>query len=181
MNSDIFKYLIFPIILFGAALAIVFWAALPLYYDAKAAIDIKKQNESNLSDRLKLTANLGQLIGQYNNRLNDVASFSKSIPDGQNIPELLVNLETLASENGLIFSGVNFKPKDLKAVGIKTLIMEMKLKGSYPALKNYLEAMEKSLRIFDVISISFAGVAPGQIGAKIDNLEFNLLVNTYYY
>ena len=181
MNSNIFKYLILPIILFFAALVIGFWILWPLYGDVTSALDLKKQNQDNLTEREKLTANLERLISQYNERSTDVASLNKAIPSDQNIPELLVNLEAIASENNLIFGGVNFKSKDLKAKGVKTLVMEIKVKGSYPAFKNYLKSMEKSLRIFDVISVSFSGVGPGQIGAKIDNLEFNLIVNTYFY
>ena len=58
--------------------------------------------------------------------------------------------------------------------------MEIKVKGSYPNFKNYLENLEKSLRIFDVISVSFTGIGPGQSSINLNNLEFNLLVNTYY-
>ncbi len=181
MSANLFKYLILPFILFFAALAIGFWILWPLYGDIKANLDLKSQNQENLAQREKLTENLERLISQYNERAGDIASLDKAVPNGQNVPELLINLEAIASENGLIFSGVNFKPKDLKAKGIKTLVAEMKVKGSYPNFLNYLKAMEKSLRIFDVVSVSFAGVGPGQVGAKLDNLEFNLIVNTYYY
>lgn len=181
MNSNLFKYLILPFILFFAALAIDFWILWPLYGDIQAAFDLKKQNQDNLTQRKKLTENLQRLISQYNEREKDIASLNKAVPSGQNVHELLVNLEAIASESGLIFEGVNFKPKDLNAQGIKTLIAEIKVKGSYLAFLNYLKALEKSLRIFDVTSVSFSGVSPGQIGAKLDNLEFNLIVNTYYY
>ena len=177
---NLFKYLVLPIILFIAAAAIIFWVLLPLWHSTQAALELKKENENNLAQREKLTANLERLIGQYSERASDLTSFSKAIPVGQNIPELLINLEALASENGLIFSGVNFKPKDLKAPGIKTLIMGIKVKGSYPAFQNYLKGMEKSLRLFDVTSISFNGVVPGQVNINLNNLEFNLSVNTYY-
>jgi len=177
---NLFKYLILPLILFIAAAAIIFWVLLPLWHSTQAALELKKGNENNLAQRKQLAANLERLIGQYNERASDLTSFSKAIPVGQNIPELLINLEALASENGLIFSGVNFKPEDLKAPGIKTLIMEIKVKGSYPAFQNYLKGMEKSLRLFDVTSISFNGIAPGQVNVNLNNLEFNLLVNTYY-
>lgn len=177
---NLFKYLVLPLILFIAAVAIIFWILLPLWASTQAALELKKENENNLAQREKLTANLERLIGQYNERANDLASFSKAIPAGQNIPELLINLEALASENGLIFSGVSFKPKDFKASNVKTLIMEIKVKGSYSAFQNYLKAMEKSLRFFDVTSISFNGVAPGQANVNLNNLEFNLSVNTYY-
>lgn len=178
---NLFKYLILPVILFFAALAIGYFVLWPLYDDTQAALELQKQNQDNLAQRKKLTENLESLISQYNERGGDIASLNKAIPSGQNIPELLVNLEAIASESGLIFGSVNFKPKDFKAQGIKTLVSEIKVKGSYPAFLNYLKALEKSLRIFDVISVSFAGVSPGQVGAKLDNLEFNLIVNTYYY
>ncbi len=181
MNTNLFKYLILPFILFFTALAIGFWVLWPLYGDVRGALELKKQNQDNLSSRKKLTENLERLISQYNERSSDIASLNKAVPSGQNVPELLVNLEALASESGLIFESVNFKPKDLKAKGIKTLIAEIKVKGSYPAFLSYLRALEKSLRIFDVINVSFSGISPGQIGAKIDSLEFNLIVNTYYY
>jgi len=177
---NLFKYLVLPIILLIAAAAIIFWLLLPLWHSTQAALELKKDNENNLAQREKLAANLEYLISQYNERANDLASFSKAITVGQNIPELLINLEALASENSLIFSGVNFKPKDLKAPNIKTLVMEVKVKGSFPAFQNYLKAMEKSLRLFDVTSISFNGIAPGQTNINLNNLEFNLSVNTYY-
>jgi len=177
---NLFKYLVLPLILFIAAAAIIFWVLLPLWQSTQAALELKKENENNLAQREKLAANLEHLIGQYNERASDLTSFSKAIPVGKNIPELLINLEALASENGLIFSGVNFKPEDLKAPNVKTLIMEVKVKGSYPAFQNYLKAVEKSLRLFDVTSVSFSGVAPGQGNANPNNLDFNLLINTYY-
>lgn len=178
--SNIFKYLILPIVLFFSALALVLWVLLPMYNDIGAATEVKKQNEDNLKDRIELSANLERLVNQYNERLTGIESFSKVIPEGQNIPELLVGLEDMASGSGLAFASVNFKTKDLKVPGFKTLVMEIKVKGSYPNFKNYLQNLEKSLRIFDVMSVSFSGIGPGQIGANLNNLEFNLLVNTYY-
>jgi Tfp pilus assembly protein PilO len=185
MSTNIFKYVILPLILFLAVLAIGFWVLMPLYGYVKAALDVKSQNEANLAQRRTLTANLERLVSQYNERSADVTSFNKAVPAGQNIPEILINLEAMASENGLVFSGVNFKQKDFKPGGIKTgdiktLMLDMGLKGSYLAFQNYLKAMEKSLRIFDVTGISFTGVAPGQLGARTDNLEFNLKINTYF-
>ena len=181
MHLNLFKYFILPFILFFAAIAVGFWVLWPLYGDIQSAILLREQNRDNLIQRKKLTENLERLISQYNERSSDISSLSKAIPNGQNVPELLVNLEAIASESGLVFKGVNFKPKDLKAPGIKTLIAEIRVTGSYPDFLNYLKAMEKSLRIFDVANISFSGVSPGQTSARTDNLNFNLTVNTYYY
>jgi len=176
---NLFKYFIFPVVLFFVVVAIAFWVLLPLWNSAQSAIELKNNNADNLTQRKILTANLESLIGQYNAKAGDFNSFSKTVPVGSNVPELLINLEAIASENGLIFSGVNFKP-DTKTAGIRTLTMEIRVKGSYPAFKNYIKAMEQSLRLFDVTSISFGGIAPGQTNTNPNNLEFNLIVNTYY-
>lgn len=181
MNGDFFKYLILPLGLFLASIAVIFWVLLPLYQDTQAALAVKAQNLENLAQRQKLTANLAGLIEQYNGRAADIANFNKVIPSGQNIPELLANLEALAIENNLFLSGVEFKPKDLRVITtIKPLVIELKVVGSYPSFQGYLRAVEKNLRFFDAAAISFSGVAPGQTGAKIDQLEFNVTINTYF-
>lgn len=177
---NIFKYFVVPIILFFSALASGYWVLWPIYNDVKVALELKKQNENNLSDRLLLSANLERLVNQYNERFTDIETFSKVVPEGENIPELLVGLEDLASRSGLAFISVNFKTEDFKTSEFKTLIMEIKVKGSYLAFKNYLQSLEKSLRIFDVTLVSFTGVGPGQINVNLNNLDFNLLVKTYY-
>lgn len=178
--SNIFKYVILPLVLFLAAGAIFFWVLSPLWDGARAALAVKQENENNLAQRKKLAADLNHLIGQYNERVNDFASLSKAVPAGQNIPEILVALEDLASESGLTFSGVDFKPKDSKVADINTLSMNIRLKGSYPAFQKYIGAMEKSLRLFNVTNVSFNGISPGQAQANPNSLDFNLLVNTYY-
>jgi Tfp pilus assembly protein PilO len=178
--QNLFKYFILPIFLLFAVAAFTFWVLLPVWNSTQTALELKNGNAGNLLQRKQLTASLEKLISQYSERTADFNYFSKTIPTGQDIPGLLVSLEALASENGMIFSGVNFKPKDLKAPGVKILTMEIKTRGSYPAFQNYLRAMEKSLRLFDVVSVSFSGIAPGQAGSNANNLEFNLIVNTYY-
>ncbi|KKS44821.1 hypothetical protein A2567_00395 [Candidatus Azambacteria bacterium RIFOXYD1_FULL_42_11] len=177
---NIFKYLILPLILFLTAIAVIFWVLMPLWGDIQMALDLKKQSRENLSERQKLTASIEKLIDQYNARSNDVAIFDAAIPKGQNAPELLINLEAMASETGLNFVSVDFKPKSFKAGGLNILEMNVKLKGSYPALFKYLKALEKSLRIFDVSRISFTGIAPGQGGANPNNLDFSLTIDTYF-
>ncbi|MBI4919744.1 type 4a pilus biogenesis protein PilO [Candidatus Azambacteria bacterium] len=178
--SNLLKYIVVPLGLFFVAIAAIFWILLPLWNNIQSALELKKANAENLAQREKLAANLRHLIGQYNERASDFVSFSQAVPAGQNIPELLVNLEAAASENGLIFSGVDFKPQDSTSLKIKVLKMDIKLKGSYPNFQNYVKALEKSLRLFDVAAISFNGIRPGEINVNPNNLEFNLSVNTYY-
>jgi len=178
--SNLLKHLVLPAVLFAAALAIFFWLVMPLWDGIEPAMAMKKENEANLEQRRQIAANLGKLVNQYNARSGELASFEKAIPAGENIPELLVMLEALASENGMIFSGVEFKPQSATVVGAKVLAMEISLKGSYTAFQQYLNALEKSLRLFDVSKVSFKGIAPGATQANPNATEFSISVNTYY-
>lgn len=178
--QNLFKYFIIPIILLVAVVMFALQVILPIWDNAQAALALKNGNAENLAQRKQLTASMEKLISQYSGRTADFNYFSKAVPVGQDIPGLLVSLEALASENDVVFSSVNFKPKDSNSPNVKVLGMDIKVKGSYPAFQNYISAMEKSLRLFDVASISFSGIAPGQTGTNPNSLDFTLSVNTYY-
>ncbi len=178
--SNLFKYILLPLILLAVAIYAVFWVILPLWGDTASARDLLAQNQDNLKQREELAANLARLISQYNERSVDLSSFGKAIPTGQSTAELLVNLEAIASANSMNFAGVDFKPYDLKNPKLKAVEMDIKLKGSYPNFQNYLKAMETSLRLFDVLSVSFNGIKPGETSVQQDKLDFNLTVIAYY-
>ncbi|MDP2638855.1 MAG: type 4a pilus biogenesis protein PilO [Candidatus Azambacteria bacterium] len=178
--SNLFKYFIFPIILFIIVSALAYWVLLPLWNDTQIALELRRESKANLVQRKELTANLENLVNQYNKRIGDVNSAGQAIPVGENIPDLLIMLEALASENGLILVNVDFKTKEPGSPGIKILTMEVQVTGSYSAFQNYLKAAEKSLRLFDVMKVSFNGISPGATQANANELKFNLSIDTYY-
>src|SRR3989344_3726430 len=52
--------------------------------------------------------------------------------------------------------------------------------GELTSFEQYLNALEKSLRLFDVSKVSFRGIAPGATQANPNATEFSISVNTYY-
>lgn len=181
MSANFLKYVILPIILLFAVLIMIFKVLVPLYGLINNAVEAVEQNKINLAERKKVAINLEKLLGQYNERATEITSFNKAVPVGQSVAEAIINLEALASENGLVFLESSFKSKDSTGVGgIKTLIANIRVKGSYTAFKNYLKSLEKNLRIVDIIKISFSSEISAQAGYTTDNVTFDLTANTYY-
>jgi len=114
------------------------------------------------------------------------------LPQRQEIPELIVQLEALASENGLILESLDIKEKkratetnEKKAAvssqissQINILEISLALSGSYPAFKGFLEALEYNVRIMDVQKIEFSFKKGQEEGAAF--LGFNLDLLVYY-
>lgn len=63
------------------------------------------------------------------------------------------------------------------AKSYRTLLVNLKLTGSYNSFKNYLMAVEKNLRLMDVTSFTFSSQAGGE---TIGSFSFDVKINVYY-
>jgi len=111
-----------------------------------------------------------------------------ALPSGEDEAGLLVQLEALSSQNGLILNSVNFSSSEVGAVSAasetaptspaKELKVELVLAGDFPEFRNFLQAAEKNLRLLDLVSASFSSEQGTGEGAWRD--EFNVDLKTYY-
>jgi Tfp pilus assembly protein PilO len=99
----------------------------------------------------------------------DRALVASALPSGLDLPNLLVRLEDIISSSGLVSEAI-----DVKEGGLVNIIVL----GNYESLKVFLKALEQSLRIFDVESISFAAPTLSE-GGGVD-FRFSLSMKTYY-
>jgi hypothetical protein len=101
----------------------------------------------------------------------------RSFPEGPGAPDLVVLLETLAQKNGVLLRnvdaavrGIPQRPRSNQPVsggvaarvdsagsGIKEIPLTMSVTGTYDSFKSFLQDLERSIRIIDVVSISFSG------------------------
>lgn len=80
------------------------------------------------------------------------------VPETPDIPGLLVQMDELASRNGLVLVGVDAVPVESVGndAGIGKVSVTVNLDGgSYPQFLRYLYDVERSLRIIDPRTISF--------------------------
>jgi Tfp pilus assembly protein PilO len=186
-KANIIKIVIIIIALLVIILILTF-VAYPFYQKASATnqqIKIKRQEEGALKQRLE---DLKELEKNYDGAKDKAKMAVLALPTEEQIPELLVQLENIASENAMVFleisPGEKIKggkktetatiPKTTPGGIYQELPMTIKISGSFANLNAYLKSIENNIRILDVDSISIEK----NIEAK--SLDIDLAIRAYF-
>ena len=139
------------------------------------AINERQELYDSRSATLKKIQDLNQ---EYQQRAADIARISSVLPSKKSLAEIISAIDKLSTQNGLqiISAVVVGQPSGGQIGAYNFLPIEIAMNGSYIGLVNFLQAVEKNLRIIDIISIDAAA-------ASADNsnlLNFSVKGNTYY-
>lgn len=152
--------------------------------------DIKIQKET-LLEKQDFLAKLETLKKDYQENKDIVEKVDYILPSGKDEPNLIVQLEALAIEGGLVLEGFEIIPSQEgiigKAQGVrvqaesdskkyKSLTVTLKLVGDYSSLKKFLGEVENNVRLMDVESIDFSP----QSGLDFQFFNFDISLKTYY-
>lgn len=173
---------IFLIIVLALALLwyFLFWPALRQTLQGRKDLTSWEQKLAQAQESKK---KLDDLKIKYQTVQDEESRILQAVPPSKDIPGLLVQMEALASQNGLILSSLNFVyPESESGVrasiieieeaegygsgtaesggvslpaGVKVLSVTLSLNGDYNSLKNFLRAVENNLRLTDVSKINF--------------------------
>ena len=190
------------------ALGLVLWFLVwPAYQSALLARADSATWQKKLSDAKDAKQKLDELQQKYQTYQEQEDRILTAIPNGEDVPGLLVQLEALASQNGLVLNSLNFIYPNTQSgaraaaaadstggnaeaavasgasgsslpTGVSLLSVVLNLNGNYAALKNFLTAIENNLRLTDVYAISFEE-AGGAIQAGGLN-KVSVSLNVYY-
>lgn len=139
---------ILPVILILVFILIFYFLSWPAYQQIQNTKKLIKIKQDAL-DTLQMLKELPALD-----------KIDKILPDNPKIPELLVQLESLAQTHGMILKSIDFNKDELTA--------KMQIAGTYQNFKKYLKAVENNLRLLDITNLSF------------ENNDFNLTIKSYY-
>ncbi|MBI2454377.1 MAG: type 4a pilus biogenesis protein PilO [Parcubacteria group bacterium] len=192
------KRLITNTVVYAALVLAVWFVAMPVWSSFRVEtkeIALKKQT---IALEKQVIAKLNSVSQVLNSQKDNVSRLEQAIPGDELKPELLSIMENLASQNGLALLTIGVKtptsednaraaPRtgEVKSAGsIKTLEVDLQVSGTYSSFKNWLEAIEKNLRITDVSGISFAieekKNAEGEVISAIDPvIDYTVSMNTY--
>ena len=143
--------------------------------------------QKKLSETQDLSKKLETLRKKYNSMITESEKIAQAIPLKEDLPGLLVQLEELTSQNGLILDNVNFSTEaaDTRktAASVKSLAVNLSLSGGQTSFKDFLKAIENNLRIMDVSSFSIKGQtsfesAVSGPGASSEGFKLSLI--TYF-
>ncbi len=145
--------------------------------------------QTKLEQANDLSRKLGILQQEYSANEEEMNKIKTAVPMNEDTPALLVQLEALASQNGLILNSVNFltpenqKKNNAQAIpsaAVKTTRVDLSLSGSYGSFKNFIKAVENNLRIMDINFIGL-GSQETSVSAGLGLTDFKVSMNVYYH
>lgn len=163
------RRLIIIIVCFIAALGTVLIFVRPEYQklqEFKKTIEFKQNELASKAEYYSAVQKIAADLESYQAELNKISS---SFPAEPFLPALFYYLGQKASQSGLILEKIEFG-------GTEEISISLQLTGSYSSLKNFLLAIEKSVKLIQVQNISFS--APGD-SQKL--FSFNLNIQTHSY
>ena len=191
-----------------AIAGVVLFLVLPGYDSLNSDRTTISDRQMQLNSLNKFSENLRTLTQKYNIDPGQFDVFLAALPQQEDLPKLLKNLESLAAGNNLIMNSVEFKEADQKiaqpkvtneisdtgngatpapvvpsttAPPYKTAAIRLSLSGTYSSLKNYLQAVEGNDRLMDITSVSYSSAEPvdGQ-GNNLPSSIFSIKLNVYH-
>lgn len=148
----------------------------------QSAMEAKKDlnnAQADLENKQSELSDLKTLNEKLTNMRVEIDDVKKVVPQGPDIPELLVNLEAIASRSLMTFNSVTVSEAGrstsaaegtaVSPTGVQNLSISVSVTGEYNNLKVYLDSLEKNIRLLDVQSVSM-----GSEGS------YNLTMNAYY-
>ncbi len=171
-----------PVILVMVSIALFFFFIVPRYEGIK---DIQERivplNEA-LSNSKKIQAVRDGLLSSYNNIAEaDLDRLQKILPDHVDNVRLILEVDRIASRNNMILQNVvtrgSFRDEQNTLGPNDSLFGKLRINfsiaGRYDSLVNFLSELEQSLRVVDVVALSFSR-------GEGDFYEYEIEVDTYW-
>lgn len=162
--------LIISILLLVAGIAVLFFWGRTLWQDIQKFQTEKNAYESVITRLNQLKKTRDSLVTSYNSiPSSDLQRIKSFLPDTANAGSLVVQMANSTNESGLLLKNINVNTsKDNPSEAALTLSVS----GSYHNFIGFLRNLEKSLRLIDVVKLSFSS-------SKEDFYDFNLEAKAY--
>jgi len=178
-----FKALISLFLIAGAAL-IFFTESKNYFAEVK---NLRKQVSSyneTINTAKKVRSSIDKTLGEYNSIFQEnVDRINKMVPSGNESMKLIVQIDDMMRKKGLTLKAIDTKntasqnsASDSQSKNRKTaesVFLSIDAQGSYESFRSFIEELEKSLRLIDVISVEINPV--GQ-----DNYSFSIEAVSYW-
>jgi len=141
------------------------------------------QQKQMFSEKQDLLAKMEKLSQHYEENQENLEKANYILPSGQDLPNLIVQLEALAFSKGLTLEGIEFSTTgdnssqdEIQKLDYKILNINLKLVSDYPSFENFLKTLEENMRLMDIVSIDFSS----QSEEAFQTFDFDLNLKTYY-
>ena len=194
---------IISLISFIVSLILIFVFVFPLFSSAREIYSDLNQKRQEIEKLKELSSKIGKIEQDYDSISEAIEKVLLALPEEKDLPQLLVQFEKIAVNNGLLLESIEFGEiskkeesdfirsiEDYETLNQSKKMLStfpnssvlLKVVGSYSAFKNYISALEKNVRSMDIYSIQFSFSESGMRSLFSDSgiFEFNLGINVYY-
>ncbi len=171
---------ILSIILILAAVGGFVGFVMPTYNEAREIKQQKDKYEEVLANARLLAEKRDSLLEIYNSiDPSDLERLERMLPDNPDNVKLILEIDALARSQGLTLQNVKIgQPEEQRnrtaVADIGTLTLDFSTSGPYPGYVNFINALEKNLRIMNVRKISF--IAPDDRSSY----QYQTSIETYW-
>lgn len=172
-----------PILFLGIAGAIFFLYINPTYAGLQGVLAEQAQYDAALSRSRELQDVRDQLLSRYNTfPQDDLARLQKLVPDHVDNVRLILDFDSMATKYGMRVRNVVIEAPSERGsrdqlgpddTPYESVILSFNVSGSYDTFRQYLGDLEKSLRLVDVVGLSFTSNETGIY-------EFTFHIKTYW-
>ncbi|MDB5255136.1 MAG: hypothetical protein JWL92_512 [Candidatus Nomurabacteria bacterium] len=190
---------VFLLLLIAASVGIFIVVIVPRYGVIKAdRADIVTYN-ANLATAQQLQQSRNTLIAQYNNIPKaDIDSIKTLLPDSVDNIRLIIQLDSLATKNGLSsLRNVDYNPMQAATTTTTTdsprttdavaaqrpygeFVITFETVGQYSNFLTFISDLEQNLRLVDVTNIQFTPVSDGTTTTAASAITYKVTLKTYW-
>jgi len=179
--------LVIVVILIIAALGVFFGLDWPAFKKIGELNGKISQEKSQYEEQYEAVQIAKSIINQYKSLTGVSQTISLSVPREAEIQNVLAQINKIAIQSGLTTQSVNFENITVAQSKKETLVknnqitrVDISLLGSYESFKTWLSAIESNIRLMDVQSISFSGIASSEASKNQGIFNFKASLNVYY-
>lgn len=176
------RFFLSTILLLGAIGITIFFIA----PNMSGISDLRTQEQefnTALDNARRLDETREELLNRFNSfDTQDLADLKKMLPSNIDNVKLIIELDALAGQYGLLLQNISVEDsaeEDVQVIeqgssDIGKIQLKFSIRGNYAQFVDYLESLERSLRIIDVRGLTF------QATEQSDVYQYNLLIETYW-
>lgn len=170
-----------PLILVLVSLAIFSMFIAPRYRAAQEQKGVITTLNEALNNSKKVQAVRDSLLSSYNSIADaDLSRLRKVLPDHVDNVRLVLEVDRIASRNNMILQNVSTRSnvRSKSALGpddspFGRIRISFSIVGRYESLVNFLSELEQSLRVVDVMALSF-------VRGEGDFYKYDIELDTYW-
>jgi Tfp pilus assembly protein PilO len=151
----------------------LFWTWILPNYDAISSFKpVIEAKELKLVEREQIVNRLRALSQEYDLRQEGITRLNYIVPLDKSQASIVASLEDISSRSGMLLSKISLSESG-EGHGV---LISLELNGSYLSFVNFLQQIEKNIRLMDVNSFDVASSED----PNSNLLSFKVKINTYF-